>query len=424
MSSHTEYVTHVLGALKDLANTTVMVVENIPDRQLKRKGKGGKTVYLINRAEHFFSLFQKEKKAQKLGFTGIQKIREFHIEGNVIQTFLHSTPRCPAVKKDFATSAVYNTLKKAMLQEAEDCTQGCMSSGTSYRMLSSSFDARSVYRPGARDKDAKPDRSLLPTLEQQFRCEVCDASYARLQNLLKHHNPTAEVPIVCNRSTKKRDLGTFCRRYAFEVINRKWSVYGDRSVRVHAAMQLADMNVDLAGILKTKWADHPPARRLPVTINTFIADTAKDFLQAGKRLRSHKALMMIFDAKTMSGLPMFIPHELPRLDSVSQRLSTFESKNTQEALSEFKAVEEEASDVEQDQADVIRAHAPRGVEWVMCDNCQKWRTLPRSTKAADLPEAWQCDMNTWSSYNECSVPQEPDAGADDSIDRFAECVND
>jgi len=35
------------------------------------------------------------------------------------------------------------------------------------------------------------------------------------------------------------------------------------------------------------------------------------------------------------------------------------------------------------------------VEWVQCDKCGKWRKLPPDISADELPDIWDCSMNTW-----------------------------
>ncbi|VEU33799.1 unnamed protein product [Pseudo-nitzschia multistriata] len=35
------------------------------------------------------------------------------------------------------------------------------------------------------------------------------------------------------------------------------------------------------------------------------------------------------------------------------------------------------------------------VEWVQCDKCQKWRKLPPHISSDELPDVWNCAMNTW-----------------------------
>mmetsp|Transcript_83878 Transcript_83878/g.167974 ORF Transcript_83878/g.167974 Transcript_83878/m.167974 type:complete len:285 (-) Transcript_83878:8-862(-) len=53
--------------------------------------------------------------------------------------------------------------------------------------------------------------------------------------------------------------------------------------------------------------------------------------------------------------------------------------------------------------------------WVQCDQCTKWRRLPKSVDASLLPEEWQCSLNAWdSARDKCAVAQElsPD---DDSL---------
>jgi len=49
------------------------------------------------------------------------------------------------------------------------------------------------------------------------------------------------------------------------------------------------------------------------------------------------------------------------------------------------------------------------VNWVQCNNCQKWRTAPLSIDIDALPEYWQCSMNTWAQeYARCSAAEEED----------------
>jgi hypothetical protein len=46
------------------------------------------------------------------------------------------------------------------------------------------------------------------------------------------------------------------------------------------------------------------------------------------------------------------------------------------------------------------------VQWVMCERCSKWRTLPLSVNLADLPEQWYCEMNKWDAdHNNCDAPE-------------------
>jgi len=45
-------------------------------------------------------------------------------------------------------------------------------------------------------------------------------------------------------------------------------------------------------------------------------------------------------------------------------------------------------------------------EWVQCDQCQKWRRLPSTVAAEDLPEYWICTMNTWDPRSASCAVQE------------------
>jgi len=52
-------------------------------------------------------------------------------------------------------------------------------------------------------------------------------------------------------------------------------------------------------------------------------------------------------------------------------------------------------------------------EWVQCDKCKKWRTLPPRVSASDLPDTWYCELNTWDTrYASCGIDEviiEPNA---------------
>jgi len=46
------------------------------------------------------------------------------------------------------------------------------------------------------------------------------------------------------------------------------------------------------------------------------------------------------------------------------------------------------------------------VEWVQCDECRKWRTVP-STTITSLPMKWLCSMNTWNQeLADCNADEE------------------
>lgn len=49
-----------------------------------------------------------------------------------------------------------------------------------------------------------------------------------------------------------------------------------------------------------------------------------------------------------------------------------------------------------------------GVGWVQCDKCNKWRTLPQNVSSDNLPDNWDCTMNTWDSNLNCDVAEEED----------------
>jgi len=39
------------------------------------------------------------------------------------------------------------------------------------------------------------------------------------------------------------------------------------------------------------------------------------------------------------------------------------------------------------------------VDWVQCDKCEKWRKLPPHISQEELPDIWNCSMNTWNPSN-------------------------
>jgi hypothetical protein len=59
-------------------------------------------------------------------------------------------------------------------------------------------------------------------------------------------------------------------------------------------------------------------------------------------------------------------------------------------------------------------------QWVQCDKCTKWRSIPGNVDMDTLPEQWYCSMNKWdSSRRSCSV-KEQEATADGGDDAAAE----
>ncbi len=51
------------------------------------------------------------------------------------------------------------------------------------------------------------------------------------------------------------------------------------------------------------------------------------------------------------------------------------------------------------------------VEWVQCDKCEKWRKLPPHISADELPDIWNCSMNTWNPSNASCDAEEDKADA-------------
>lgn len=52
---------------------------------------------------------------------------------------------------------------------------------------------------------------------------------------------------------------------------------------------------------------------------------------------------------------------------------------------------------------------PDNQEWVQCEKCEKWRRLPPQISAADLPDVWYCNMNTWDPHSATCEAQEDKA---------------
>ena len=54
------------------------------------------------------------------------------------------------------------------------------------------------------------------------------------------------------------------------------------------------------------------------------------------------------------------------------------------------------------------------VEWVQCEKCDKWRKLPPHITAAELPDVWYCQMNTWNpGAASCSAAEDKADGQQD-----------
>jgi len=56
----------------------------------------------------------------------------------------------------------------------------------------------------------------------------------------------------------------------------------------------------------------------------------------------------------------------------------------------------------------------QNVEWVQCEKCDKWRKLPPHITAAELPDIWYCEMNTWNpGAASCSAAEDKAEGQHD-----------
>ena len=46
-------------------------------------------------------------------------------------------------------------------------------------------------------------------------------------------------------------------------------------------------------------------------------------------------------------------------------------------------------------------------QWVQCNRCEKWRTVPAALDLDTLPESWFCELNTWNpALNKCEAEEE------------------
>jgi hypothetical protein len=60
-----------------------------------------------------------------------------------------------------------------------------------------------------------------------------------------------------------------------------------------------------------------------------------------------------------------------------------------------------------DENEIIEKDESPNMNWVQCDKCSKWRSVPLSIDIASLPEEWYCELNTWnSSHNSCDAAEE------------------
>lgn len=54
------------------------------------------------------------------------------------------------------------------------------------------------------------------------------------------------------------------------------------------------------------------------------------------------------------------------------------------------------------------------LEWVQCENCDKWRKLPPHVSADDLPDVWTCNLNDWNPTSaSCEAPEDKAEGLQD-----------
>ena len=49
------------------------------------------------------------------------------------------------------------------------------------------------------------------------------------------------------------------------------------------------------------------------------------------------------------------------------------------------------------------------INWVQCEKCEKWRSIPASVDAESLPNNWYCELNDWNDFNTCEKPEEEGA---------------
>ena len=63
----------------------------------------------------------------------------------------------------------------------------------------------------------------------------------------------------------------------------------------------------------------------------------------------------------------------------------------------------------EDRGSADKSSDPDNQEWVQCEKCEKWRRLPPQISAADLPDVWYCNMNTWDSHAATCEAQEDQA---------------
>ena len=73
----------------------------------------------------------------------------------------------------------------------------------------------------------------------------------------------------------------------------------------------------------------------------------------------------------------------------------------------------------------IRRYGSDRATWVGCDRCGKWRPLPSSCDAEDLPDKWYCELHPDPQYSRCSAPACPvPLGCDYQVKLPACCTQD
>jgi len=58
------------------------------------------------------------------------------------------------------------------------------------------------------------------------------------------------------------------------------------------------------------------------------------------------------------------------------------------------------------------------LQWVACDRCGKWRSMPSHVDIDMLPEEWECALNPDERYNDCSIEEEPADDENGSMEEF------
>ena len=121
---------------------------------------------------------------------------------------------------------------------------------------------------------------------------------------------------------RKDDCTTFALRYAIKKIHSEWVVLDDSSTRILYEVTQAQSSWQRGWT--SGWALHPGQNKTSAAMKAYLQGLARSYYDAGKVLRGHKAMAILYDAVNDAGLPKFMPNEYPSTQSCVSMLVSYQ----------------------------------------------------------------------------------------------------